>query len=143
MSIAAIDRVGWPAWGAAVAAITLDTGSRMGGMVAFYHDSLTRAGLGLAMLGWIVATYGPMRLAVLFWRSARMRLCRSARLMFLPCVIAVAAVGEAMLYVATGGFAELGPDLVLRPAWLLFVVIVAGYPLATMGSAILRRLRRT
>jgi hypothetical protein len=142
MSIDVIDRIGWLAWGTAAIAIAFVARSDVAGMVAFYHDTLTRAGFGLAMLGWIVATYGPMTLAVLFWRSARMRSHRSARLMFLPCVIAVAAVGEAMLYVATGGFAELGPDLVLRPAWLLLVLIVAAYPVATMAPAMLRRLRR-
>lgn len=56
----------------------------------------------LALFGWFVATFGPIGIAVLFWRVAKLfRHGWILHLLFLPCTVALYVAGEKVILFAT------------------------------------------
>ncbi len=72
-------------WGAAVLGITmLFAGSALQDIRLVAPPMF-----GLCVLGWIVAVYGPMTLAVLFWSSSRARSSVVANLLFILAMVTI------------------------------------------------------
>ena len=104
----------------------------------YYLDQIADRNLPIWFLGMIVSIYGPIAIAVLFWRlSNRVRAPWLLHLLFLPAAVALLGAGEQLMlsviqdpdFDATlGGPAEL-------PAMLLFLVAVGGY----FGALIAKR----
>jgi Mg/Co/Ni transporter MgtE len=99
----------------------------------------------LGLLGWAIATFGPMGLAVGFWRlSKRFRARWVIHLLFLPCAIALLLAGaELMLFVI--GHRDFDDTLggpVLQAA-LMLVLAVAAYFAAVVSSLLPFQAKRT
>lgn len=93
-----------------------------------------------AVLGWAVATFGPLALAVLFRRLAR-RVSRPwlLHLLFLPGAYGLIIAGSRIMSFVVGdpGFdATLGGPVM--QAFLLFLFIVPAYFVAAAASALKR-----
>jgi len=104
----------------------------------YYIDQIAGGNLPIWFLGLITATYGPIAMAVMFWRWAkRARIPWLLHLLLLPCAVAIFDVGNWLMlsviedpdFDATLG----GPEL---PALLLLLVAVGGYFTAVIARRI-------
>lgn len=90
----------------------------------------------LGLLGWAIATFGPMGLAAGFWRlSKRIRARWLVHLLFVPCALALFRAGDAlMLFVAgTPDFDDTlgGPEM---QAALMLLIAAAAYLAAILST---------
>src|SRR4051812_18135852 len=94
----------------------------------------------LGLVGWFVATFGPLGLAVGFWRLAgRLRTRWPLHLLFLPCAFALLMTGDSIMLFAIG-FRDFDDTLggpVLQ-AGLLFAVAIVAYFSAVLWTALAR-----
>jgi hypothetical protein len=90
----------------------------------------------LGLLGWFVATFGPIAAAAGFWRFAkRVRKPWLLHLLFFPCAFALLRAGAALMLLVIGDpdfDATLGGPVL--QAGLLFAVAVAAYLAALVSS---------
>jgi hypothetical protein len=97
----------------------------------------------LAVLGWLLATFGPLGLAVGFWRLAgRLRTRWPLHLLFLPCAFASLMIGDRIMLFAIGAwdFDDTIGGPVLQ-ALLLFLIAVPLYFGAVLWTALASRRR--
>lgn len=90
----------------------------------------------LGLLGWAVATFGPMGLAVGFWRlSKRFRARWVIHLLFLPCAIALLQAGAELMLFAIGhrDFDDTLGGPVLQAA-LMLIAAVAAYLTSVLST---------
>ena len=96
--------------------------------------SATGSMIGLA--GWLIATYGPISIAVWFWRWAKqVRASWVPHLLFLPCAAGIFRAGEALMLFVIGDpdfDATLGGPVI--PAYLLFIAAAGGYLAALVSK---------
>src|SRR3954470_11542760 len=95
----------------------------------FGADPMPPSRRALGLLGWFVATFGPIGAAVGFWRLAkRVRASWLLHLLFVPCAFALLLAGQAPMLFVIGepdfDSAIGGPVL---QAGLLFAIAVAVY----------------
>jgi len=92
----------------------------------------------LGLLGWFVATFGPIGAAVGFWRFAkRARTPWLVHPLFFPCAFVLLRAGEALMLFVIGepDFDSTIGGPVLQ-AGLLFAVAVAAYLAALVASGL-------
>ena len=102
----------------------------------YYVDQMLSGSVAIFVLGWAVATYGPLALAVAFRRLAKRFLAPisvALHLLFLPCAIAIYLCGDAMMVASISDpdfDAMIGdPDL---PAFLSLAVAIICYFVAAL-----------
>jgi len=111
----------------------------------FYVEaySLTRAASAIGILGWILASYGPIALAALPWRwSKRCRLDWVLHLLFLPGAILIFWAGNFLMLHVIGApdfDASIGGPVIL--GILLLLAAVGGYLFAAIVHASTSRKR--
>ena len=92
----------------------------------------------LGVLGWLVATFGPIVLAAIFWRLANgSRAAWLLHLLFLPCAYALLRAGAGVMLFVIGDFdfdSTLGGPVL--QAGLLFMIASAAYFVAVAWSVI-------
>jgi len=92
--------------------------------------------LMIGFSGWFIATYGPIAIAVWFWRWAKhIRASWVLHLLFLPCAFTVLRAGEALMLYVIGDpdfDATLGGPVM--QAYLLFIVAAVGYFAAVVSK---------
>jgi endonuclease/exonuclease/phosphatase (EEP) superfamily protein YafD len=98
--------------------------------------SMTAGTKTLGLAGWAIATFGPMAVAILFWRlSKRVRARWLVHLLFLPCAIALLIAGEALMLHVTGTLDfddTLGaPEM---QAALMFLIAAGAYLAAILST---------
>lgn len=107
----------------------------------YYRKQVPEGMVSIGIAGWAIASYGPIAIAVLFWRWAkRVRSPWIVHLLFLPCAIALLATGDTLMllviedpdFEATIGAPEMA-------ATLLFLVAVGGY----LAALIARRVSKS
>jgi hypothetical protein len=90
---------------------------------------LSGAMQALGVVGWLLATFGPVGVAVIFWRLAkRGRKWLLLHVFFLPCAIALFVTGQRIMLLVIGDpdfDATLGGPVL--QAFALFVFSVAAY----------------
>lgn len=96
--------------------------------------------IALGLLGWLVATFGPMMLAVAFWRwAAAIRKAWTLHLLMLPLALALMKLGTSLMLAVTGtpDFDDTigGP---VNQAMLLLLLAVIGYYSAVIHTALNR-----
>jgi hypothetical protein len=107
------------------------------------HRPIGPAAQMLGVFGWLVATFGPLALAIGFWRLAgRSRVPWLLHLLFLPGAAALLMAGDRIMLFVTGtiDFDDTlgGPEM---QAALLLMVAVLAYFSAVLWTAV-ARLRR-
>ena len=84
----------------------------------------------LAVLGWLIATFGPITTSIVFWRlSKRLRKAWIVHLLVLPLAYAMVSGGASLMLFATGdrtGFDNVLGGPVIQ-AGILFILTVIGY----------------
>lgn len=106
----------------------------------YYADQMLPGSLVVAALGWGLATYGPLVVAVAFWRSAKhfpSPVPLMLHLLFVPCAFAALAAGDAVMlstindpdFDATLGAPEL-------PAFMALIVSIFSYFIAVTGHVL-------
>jgi hypothetical protein len=95
-------------------------------------------------LGWLVATFGPITLAVYFWRKTKqLRAAWALHMLFLPCAFAALMAGDRLMLFAAGvrDFdATIGGPVI--QAALLSIVTPVGYFVAVLSRALVRAFSR-
>jgi len=117
---------------------TLDAAGAYLGM-----NRIPQALQALGILGWLVATFAPLGLAVAFWRFAK-RVSRPwlLHLLFLPCAFVLLIAGSrAMAFVAGAPDFDATLGGPMLQASLLFVIATAVYLGAVVHSLWWRRAR--
>ena len=104
----------------------------------YYIDQMLPGSLPMFVLGWVIATYGPLALAVTFWRLAKRfqtPLSVILHLLLLPCALAIFRAGDSMMVVSIGDpdfDATLGaPEL---PATLSVAIAILSYFAAALSK---------
>ena len=66
----------------------------------YYVDQMLPGSLPIAATGWAIATYGPIALAVIFWRCAKVvrpPFTLVLHVLFLPCALTAFWAGERLM----------------------------------------------
>lgn len=94
-----------------------------------YRAQVPEGMLPVGLAGWAIFTYGPIALAVAFWRLAKsIRSSWALHLLLLPSMIALARTGsELMLLVIDDPDFDATMDAPLMAGVLLFLIAVGGY----------------
>ena len=100
----------------------------------YYLEQVSGDKLPIGLLGWMVATYGPLLAAALFWRLSKHVAAPLALLMlvlFVPCAILLVRLGDTLMLdaIQDPDFDAIigGPDF---PADISLTVAVVGYVVA-------------
>lgn len=95
----------------------------------------------IGCFGWLVATFGPMILAILFWRRAKgLRNGWTLHLLMLPLAFATLKIGASLMLSVIGSpdFDDtLGGPII--QAMVLFLLAVIGYYSAVLHAALNHR----
>lgn len=122
-----MNRAGSVAYGVAVIALILLTGQDMNNSTLFLYDSLTPPMFALAIVGWAIATFGPVTLSVCIWGLVkRVRARWVPHLLFIPCAIAFFRGGATLLDYASdwGDSMGVGMFMILAAALLCLTMLV-------------------
>ena len=101
----------------------------------YYLDQVRAGGLPTWAAGTMLATYGPIAAAVLFWRCARkINALWTSFVLFLPCAVALLQAGETlMLSVIDDPDFDAMLGAPTMPANLSFIAAVGGYLAAVIA----------
>jgi len=118
----------------AALAVTLLCARNMVAIASFYVELLHLSGatVVVGILGWITATYGPIAIAALFWRWAKLvRRPWVLHLLLLPCAVIMMRTGNSVVLkvIQQPDFDAMmgGPSV---PTTMLFLTAVIGYFIA-------------
>lgn len=121
----AMNRAGSVAYGAAVIALIVLTSQEMNNSTLFLYDWLTPPMFALGIIGWVIATFGPLTLSVFIWALVkRVHAKWAPHLLFIPFAIALFRGGVRLLGYATDWSDSMGVGMFMILAALLLCLTV-------------------
>lgn len=140
-----MSRLGFIAYGAGVAGITLLTAQQTIDPTTYLYQNYTGEMTALAVTGWLIATLGPIALSVVVWLVAhRIKARWLLHLIFLPAAIAVFREGASLFFYAAGESGDSMMDffaLFTATGYLMLALLVHIVALAACGVTGVRRWR--
>ncbi len=135
----AMRRLWIPAYGAAIVSIALLIGREVIDAGLYVYQELPSRMASLAIVGWLISTFGPLALSVGVWGAAR-RLQPQwvLHVLFIPCAIALERAGASILFYAADvpdGDSIEGRTLIAAFGFLVITLLVHATALAALAVA--------
>lgn len=140
--VVTMKRLGAMAYWAVIGCIVLLTAREVVEPSLYLYERHTSGMVTLGVIGWFVATLGPLVLSVWVWRAARrVKQKWLWHLLFIPCSIAIYRLGASTLFYAAGvpdGDSVEGYTLLAGNGFLLFTLFVHTAALVAQAAAMVR-----
>jgi len=124
-------------YGAAIASIALLTGREVIDAGLFVYQGLPSRMASLAVVGWLISTFGPLALSIGVWGAARwLQRQWVLHLVFIPCAIVLDRAGASILFYAADvpdGDSVEGRTLIAAFGFLALTLLVHAAALATLA----------